>query len=434
MKYKKSLLLSIFAFLIVGIFMISHARFKNEVEKENQDIRNIGQSLVKMVGLAYGRNFETLDNSFFFRELTHLVSNREIDYFVIQSQKQDKPIISFFLEDIQKEIPKSVGLKAMVVTGYQIQEFTLADGSPYLEFTKPVFKNGIPEVGVRLGKALVSRTFFTMENLILPLQVIFFILLASMCGYYWFYLLLNPFEKFIPANEGVATPGPHQANVQTIARELETFFNRTREQISSAEQETQKLTAKIQVLTYENNQMFHIFNHLDFGILMVDIKDMVFFINDYFLTLLDMDRKEIMNHSFFDAPGHEALKSFVQQQTLMDQGLDMARLEVGFPAFHPDQHFLASVQSLTGPDEILFGRLVKVVNITREKKAEKSQQDFTNHIAHELRTPLTNIKAYNEMMMEGEITNLEMQKEFFNTINDETNRLDQLIQSIWGVS
>ena len=430
MKNKKIIILLLFAFLLVGIVMTTYARFKNRVEKENQQIRANGQSLVKLVGLAYNGKGEGGDRHFFNRELSHLLSHRKFDYLVIQDKNKDTPIISFFLQDIQNSIPKAVTLSSLLSPGFQMQDFSLEDGTAFIEFSRPIYSNGIPEAVVRLGKQMADSTFFTLENFIVPFQVVSFVLMALVFGYYWFFLLLKPFEKFNPPQDLIQVPAPPQANVQAIVGELEIFFKTTQDRLRCAEQETQQLTAKIKVLEYENHQMFNIFNCLDFGILMVDTRDTVFFINDYALTLLDMDRDVILHHPIYDIPDHEDLTSFVQQQQQMEQGQQMPHLELVFPGVQPGQFYQATSQSLTDPDGTLFARLIKVVNISREKESEKSRQDFVNHIAHELRTPLTNIKAYNEMMMEGEISDLEMQKEFFNTINDETNRLDRLIKSI----
>ena len=430
MKNKKIVIIFLFIFMLVSLVMITHARFRTEIKKQSREIRNTGRSLVKLVSLAYDINLEKADKNYLFRELSYLVSERNIAYLVIQDKQEPQPIISFFKEAVQGQIPQEIMLTALAGTGFQVQAFTTADAAGYLEFAKPVFKDGRPDVVVRLGMAQPNSRFFTLENFVLPLQVMVFILMALVSGYYWVFLLLKPFEKFTSAASPVPAPEKNQANVQAMVGELECFFTMIHDRLLTAERETHQLTAKVRVLDYENIQMFNIFNSLDFGVLMLDIRDTVFFINDYFLTLLGRDRQAILNQPVFDVLDQEELIAFIQQQNLMESGQDTTSLELAFPGGKPDQAFLVSFLSLTDPEGALFGRLVKVTDISREKESERSRQEFINHIAHELRTPLTNIKAYNEMMMDGEISDLEMQKEFFNTINEETLRLDRLIQNI----
>ena len=78
--------------------------------------------------------------------------------------------------------------------------------------------------------------------------------------------------------------------------------------------------------------------------------------------------------------------------------------------------------------------MISIRNITIAKMAEESQQQFIAHVAHELRTPLTNIKSYSEMLMDGEVTDREMQREFYNTINAETDRLASLVHTLLNIS
>ena len=73
-------------------------------------------------------------------------------------------------------------------------------------------------------------------------------------------------------------------------------------------------------------------------------------------------------------------------------------------------------------------------NISTEKMAEDAQQNFIAHVAHELMTPLTNIRSYSEMLMDGEVDDLDMQKEFYNTINEQTTRLAGLIKNLLNLS
>ncbi|MFH1487751.1 MAG: HAMP domain-containing sensor histidine kinase [Pseudomonadota bacterium] len=78
--------------------------------------------------------------------------------------------------------------------------------------------------------------------------------------------------------------------------------------------------------------------------------------------------------------------------------------------------------------------MITMTDISHEKSAEKASQDFMANVAHEFLTPLTTIKSYNEMLMDGEIEGREMQKEFYNTISEETGRLTRLIQNLLSIS
>jgi len=80
------------------------------------------------------------------------------------------------------------------------------------------------------------------------------------------------------------------------------------------------------------------------------------------------------------------------------------------------------------------GTVILLSDVSQQKEAERARDDFLNHVAHELRTPLTNIRAYSETLSHDLLDDPEVQKECFNVINSETQRLSRLIEQILSVS
>lgn len=73
-------------------------------------------------------------------------------------------------------------------------------------------------------------------------------------------------------------------------------------------------------------------------------------------------------------------------------------------------------------------------DITREKEIAEMKSDFVSCVSHELRTPLSSIKAYMEMLVDGEAQDEQSRTEFYNVIQGETNRLSRLIDNILNIS
>lgn len=73
-------------------------------------------------------------------------------------------------------------------------------------------------------------------------------------------------------------------------------------------------------------------------------------------------------------------------------------------------------------------------DITVEKSAAEMRSDFVSNVSHELRTPLSSIKAYLEMLIDGEARDEQARMEFYNIIQGETNRLSGLIDNILNLS
>jgi two-component system phosphate regulon sensor histidine kinase PhoR len=73
-------------------------------------------------------------------------------------------------------------------------------------------------------------------------------------------------------------------------------------------------------------------------------------------------------------------------------------------------------------------------DVTREREIEEMKSDFVSAVSHELRTPLSSIKAYMEMLVDGEADDDATRQEFYNIVQGEANRLSRLIDNILNIS
>jgi two-component system phosphate regulon sensor histidine kinase PhoR len=73
-------------------------------------------------------------------------------------------------------------------------------------------------------------------------------------------------------------------------------------------------------------------------------------------------------------------------------------------------------------------------DMTKEKEVAEMKNDFVSNVSHELRTPLASIKAYVEMLIDGEATDEKTTREFYEVIQNEANRLGRLIDNILNIS
>ena len=73
-------------------------------------------------------------------------------------------------------------------------------------------------------------------------------------------------------------------------------------------------------------------------------------------------------------------------------------------------------------------------DMTKEKELAAMKNDFVSNVSHELRTPLASIKAYVEMLIDGEADDERTKTEFYEVIQNEANRLGRLIDDILNIS
>lgn len=87
----------------------------------------------------------------------------------------------------------------------------------------------------------------------------------------------------------------------------------------------------------------------------------------------------------------------------------------------------------TAAGQDVAGVVTVLRDITREKEISELKSDFVSSVSHELRTPLSSIKAYVEMLVDGEAHDEETRAEFYNIIQAETARLSRLIDNILNI-
>lgn len=73
-------------------------------------------------------------------------------------------------------------------------------------------------------------------------------------------------------------------------------------------------------------------------------------------------------------------------------------------------------------------------DISKEREVAQMKNEFVSNVSHELRTPLASIKAYIEMLIDGEAEDEKTAREFYEIIQSESNRLSRLIDNILNIS
>jgi two-component system phosphate regulon sensor histidine kinase PhoR len=101
----------------------------------------------------------------------------------------------------------------------------------------------------------------------------------------------------------------------------------------------------------------------------------------------------------------------------------------GFP-----RTFSITLSCVVTPNDEVSGVVGVLHDITREKEIARMKTDFVSNVSHELKTPLASIKAYVEMLMEGEVKDEKTRGEFYEIISTETDRLHRLIENILNIS
>lgn len=427
-------------FILIGIAVFIRALILQEQRSNTSDLLSKGNGLVSLISLHSLRDFEENKRRLFLRTLAEYTTNQGLVYCFINAQS-GQPIVALASENLASKIPNEIQIKALSATGLTRQTFE-PDGLNYTiyEFSKPIFENGQKTGTVRIGLKPLGIPIFSMERISLLAVLLFIVISAVTMVYYGFRHALRPLELLQRNMRGsniCATAGAEESlkdlRITPLVQDLEKSLARFEERLKRFEEDNFDLTTRLGVMSFEKNQLMNIANSVNFGIIATDMQGNVGYINDYFLNLLNIIRQDAVDRPLDEVLNRDDITSFISENVTLEQ-TNLRHLDTTFPDLAPGEIFTISCSYLLDNEGSPIGRMVLCDNITREKTTEDVTQEFITRLAHELITPLTTIKSYSEMLMEGEIEDSNTQKEFYNTINAETDRLTRLIKDLLNMS
>ena len=421
--------------LIVGIMLLTHALIKNETRTKLNDFKDKGVYLVSLMALYRIGDYEPDHRGALMRTISEHISREGFLYLFVHDQ-DGKTIFSMALSNAAQRIPPEVqtaSLQNMAMTNRQFKIPGMKDA--VYEFASPIFEEGKKVGTIRLGLQSPAVTIFSQERISLLAMVTFLVLAALIIGYYGILTALKPLRKISGAlemqNSTSAPTKESSGDLLPVIDGLEQSLQKVRTQLQKIRDDNLSLTSRLGVTTYERNQIIRILDAIPFGIIVTDFHDNVVHINDYILKLLHKKREDVIDRPLFISPASRELTSYLARTI---QTTNPAPIETTLPDLAPGELFQIAITYLTNDNREQTGKMISIRNITAAKMAEEAKHEFIAHVAHELRTPVTNIKSYSEMLMHGEVSDREMQREFFNTINEETDRLTNLIQNLLNIS
>jgi two-component system phosphate regulon sensor histidine kinase PhoR len=105
--------------------------------------------------------------------------------------------------------------------------------------------------------------------------------------------------------------------------------------------------------------------------------------------------------------------------------------------FTPQERvFQVQTSLLRDEDQQISGVVATFNDITELRNVERMKTEFVSSVSHELRTPLTSIKGFVRTLLEDEegYYDRDMQREFYQIIDSECDRLVRLISDLLNVS
>ncbi len=130
--------------------------------------------------------------------------------------------------------------------------------------------------------------------------------------------------------------------------------------------------------------------------------------------------------AFRNVPLHELVSEVIQKG-------DVAARELTFLTPNERAYELSATR-LHDHQGTLSGVIVVFHDITRMRQFENTRKEFVANVSHELRTPLSIIKGYVETLLDEQPPDEETAREFLQTIQRHSRRLEALIADLLSIS
>jgi two-component system, OmpR family, phosphate regulon sensor histidine kinase PhoR len=117
--------------------------------------------------------------------------------------------------------------------------------------------------------------------------------------------------------------------------------------------------------------------------------------------------------------------------------------EVALPDEDGKQHwYRVTCRTLAGTQEqqaqgdrsSAHGAVAVLTDITGQKAIQKRNAEFVSAVSHEMKTPLSSIRAYVELLVDGEAEDDVTREEFLGVINSQADRLQRLIDNLLNLA
>jgi PAS domain S-box-containing protein len=174
----------------------------------------------------------------------------------------------------------------------------------------------------------------------------------------------------------------------------------------------------------------HAYDALAVGVIVVDNQARIKHANGAAAVMLQAKRDAIVGQSVTSLIDDAAVKEVI---TAILAGSGQRRtMEVTRPASAGGGVCRIHIRPLRREDD--GGALVTLEDITQQRVADAARNNFVAQATHELRTPLTNMRLCLENALEDQDSDPHIIREHFNTLNQETRRLERMVGEMLSVA
>ena len=219
-----------------------------------------------------------------------------------------------------------------------------------------------------------------------------------------------------------------------ISRPLNRLLDGAKSQLSSLHLENRKLELQSRIAAAEKHHTEAIIFSISDAVIVTNRFDELILANQAAEKLLGFRQSAALRKNVDQVISDAALVRLIRETRGQQRNLTRKVVEHTIDHKGSPRTFSITLSCVAGTAEEVSGVVAVLHDVTREKEIAKIKTDFVSNVSHELKTPLASIKAYLEMLMDGEAEDEKTRREFYDIISFETERLHRLIENILNIS
>jgi len=185
----------------------------------------------------------------------------------------------------------------------------------------------------------------------------------------------------------------------------------------------QALSARMQALSDEKQQLELILAAMGQGVMVLDHDGRITLANSSLLRVLDTDRN-LSGKTPLEVFRRPELENAVKA-VLRGKPIETLEITVG------NKRILqANVAPVTNAAGIRTSAVVVFNDMTEIRRAERMRRDFVANVSHEFKTPLTSIRGYTETLLSGAKEDPKIALEFLRIIERNAQNLEALVSDL----
>lgn len=207
-------------------------------------------------------------------------------------------------------------------------------------------------------------------------------------------------------------------------------------------EETRLLSSSINVLARnlqemeisqetQQHRLLTLIENIGSGVMLIDSKGYITLMNKTYKQLFNVSSNDYLYHLYYEVLQYEDVSHLIEEIFITEKSV---KRQLVLSLQIERKYFEVYGAPIIGNVDEWKGIVLVFHDITELKRLEQMRQDFVANVSHELRTPITSIKGFSETLLDGDLKNEKIIRDFLTIILKESERMQALIQELLELS